>query len=104
VTNPDFLWGLALVFGPFVVLAIVVGGAAVVVVNRIGRRLDKHAALQRLISLRLDNLHDERAKRHALSLQRRREPPPLSEAQTVEVSEELLLTMRRDPKARRDRQ
>jgi len=95
----DLLEGLALALLPFIVLAIVVVVAALVVVNVIGKRLDKHADVAKLISLRLDNLHEERAKRHVQSLQlTHAPPPPLSEARTVEMPDDLRLTLERDPK------
>jgi hypothetical protein len=82
--------------------------AIVVAVNALGRRLERHAEWIRVLDTRIDNLNKERARNFARSLQipgpppgstfigRRplstARPPPLSDAETVEVDEAMLLT------------
>lgn len=67
----------------------------VVAINIHGRRLEKHAAWMRVLELRVENLHLTRERNYVRSLQTIR-PPPLSEARTIEVSEDMLRTLKRD--------
>lgn len=89
-------------FGPVVAVGLVLLAAIVAAVNALGRKLDRHDEWFRLLSLRVDNLHAERAARVAQSLQRPPpEPPPLSDAKTVEIDESLLLTLKRETRRER---
>lgn len=73
------------------------------------RRLEKHAQWLRGLEARVGNLHNEKREAYKRSLQTLRaqslappssrpasetEPPPLSEQKTLEVSEEMLLTLK----------
>jgi hypothetical protein len=70
--------------------------AVVVWVNRHGSKLTRHDEWLAKLTLQVGNLHKDREARHVQSLQLKREPPPLSEARTVEVGEDLLLTLKRE--------
>lgn len=72
-------------------------GAVVVAINIHGRRLEKHGEMLRLLGLRLDKLHADRRRNYSRALQTMR-PPPLSEARTTELTEEMLLTLKLDSK------
>jgi hypothetical protein len=63
----------------------------VVWVNHYGQRLDKHTEWLSTLDARVGNLHKERATAYVRSLQIG--PPPLSEAKTTEISEEMLLAL-----------
>lgn len=92
--DSDVARGVAFGASLFAFLALVV-----VAINIIGKRLDKHdvwlgqvdEALHKL-DLRVGNLHEDRRRRYVQSLQTIR-PPPLDGAKTVEMPEELRLTL-----------
>lgn len=65
--------------------------------NRHGRRLRKHDDWLRVVNLRLDNLNKARAADEKRQLQTAR-PPSLSEAATVQVTEDMLHTLRKRTK------
>lgn len=65
----------------------------VVVINYLGRRLDKHETWLRTVDVRVSNLHKARHAAYVRSLQIPGEPPPLSEAATTEVTEDMLATL-----------
>lgn len=91
----------ALLLSPFLFLGLVI----VVGVNWIGAKLERHDRWFRVLSLRLDNLHEERERRRLRAIQlklERRSPPPLSEARTIEIEESLLLTLRREAGSEED--
>ncbi len=92
----DWLWHLApaAALGAFFALV-------VLIVNRHGRRLERHRLWLERLDLRVGNLHKDRSAQHVRSLQIRlpqspKEPPPLSEAKTIEVTETMLLTIQRE--------
>jgi Flp pilus assembly protein TadB len=73
----------------------------VAIVNWHGRKLKEHEDVLRVVSLRLDNLNKERTARDRKALQTAR-PPTLSEAPTVQVTEDMLYTLRKQPQAKKD--
>lgn len=86
---------------PLAALALVVLAllaTLIAVVNVVGRKLNKHAEWLRLIDLKLGNLHKDKQAAYVRSLQvtGTPRPPPLSEARTVEVTEEMLLKLTQD--------
>lgn len=77
--------------GPVILFAIVLV-ALVILVNRHGRHLGRHDDWLRVLELRIENLHKDRAQKYARSLQVTRAsniniPPP----GTVEVTDEMLI-------------
>ena len=90
----DLLLGFGVALGSLVLC----GGAFVVVIARHGRRLERHERWQRVMELRVGNLHEDRRRAHVRSLQmvakHTARPPSLSGAKTVEIDEELLMTQR----------
>lgn len=83
-----------------------------VAVNLHGRRLGRHDEWMRVLELRVENLHKERKSQLVRSLQRPRrrinetepEPPPLSQAATIDVDDSWILTKdtRKYPKPKRE--
>ena len=70
----------------------------VLAINVLGKRLEKHDQWLHRLDLRLQNLHKEKRQAYLQSLQAppgndNAGPPPLSEAKTLEVSEEMLETL-----------
>lgn len=83
--------------------------ALVVVVNSHSHKLARHDEWRRVLELRVENLHKARAAAHARSLQlppppraRTPEPPPLSEARTIEVDEAMILSQHTAREKERD--
>lgn len=70
-------------------------------ITRHGRELSRHEEWQRVVNLRLDNLNKERDARRKRELQTAR-PPTLSDASTVRVTEELIVTHLQNPKAKKE--
>jgi hypothetical protein len=77
-------------FYPFVLLAVFLA-LVIAVINVHGRRLERHQDWLRQLEGRVTNLHKQKRDAYVQSLQI---PPPLSEARTVEVSEEMLNTLK----------
>lgn len=69
----------------------------VVAINVIGKRLDKHDHWLAQLDLRVGNLHKDRRRSDVQSLQTIR-PPPLDQAKTVEMPEEMRLTLQQTTK------
>lgn len=84
---------------PFIALALFLA-FIIAAINHLGRRLEKHDDWLKNVDVRVENLHKDRERAHARSLQVKREPPPLSEAPTIEVSADMLVTLRN--KARKE--
>jgi hypothetical protein len=73
----------------------------VIVINVHGHKLERHQERMRRLELSVGNLHKDRAAQHARSLQVPRPdagPPTLSGAETVEVTADMLSTLRLDSK------
>ncbi len=92
----------ALALGAFLALV-------VVIVNRHGRRLERHRLWLERLDLRVGNLHKDRSAQYVRSIQIKQapketvshgtmRPPPLSEAKTIEVDESMLITLRGEQK------
>ena len=80
----------------------------VVVINLHGRHLERHQEWLRKLDVRVGNLHKKRDEEWRRSLQLQRpplapgEPPPLSEANTIEVTDEMLVTLKLQSQKRKD--
>ena len=74
--------------------------AVVVALNVHGRKLDRHQEYIRRLQLSTGNLHKARERANVRVMQRPTwgEPPPLSDARTTEVTDEMLATLRLDSK------
>lgn len=82
-------------YGPALAVGLLVAvflAMVVVWVNHYGHRLDKHSEWLRTLDLRVENIHKDKGSAHVRSLQIL--PPPLSEAKTTEISEQMLLTLK----------
>lgn len=79
--------------------------ALALALNIFGRRLERHERLLARLELRVDNLHrDHRPPavvRVVPALRRPGEPPTLSEADTLEITDDMLEDITRTPRRRR---
>lgn len=80
---------------PFLVLAAFLA-MLVIAINILGKKLERHNRWLEQLDLRVGNAHKaiERGRQKSL----RNIPPPLSEAKTVEVDDEMLLTLQQQTK------